>query len=177
MSTNDEDSDENDLHNTAIIEDPADESSWIMLADDREDQPADREEEPAEREEQPEDEREEQPEDEREEQPEDEREEEPEDEDIHNTAIIMDDEEYNNDEYNADISITRAIFGPTNSRNFVPMSTPNVTHETLASFYINETSHETLPTPPRPITPTTPPRPTRDSESEPDSPIINSRRS
>ena len=162
MSTNDEDSDENDLHNTAIIEDPADESSWIMLD-------ADREEEPAEREEQPEDEREEQP--------EDEREEEPEDEDIHNTAIIMDDEEYNNDEFNADISITRGIFGPTNCRNFVPMSTPNVTHETLASFYINETSHETLPTPPRPITPTTPPRPTRDSESESDSPIINSRRS
>ena len=169
MSSNDEDSDENDLHNTAIIEDPADESSWIMLADDREDQPADREEEPAEREEQPEDEREEQP--------EDEREEEPEDEDIHNTAIIMDDEEYNNDEYNADISITRAIFGPTNSRNFVPMSTPNVTHETLASFYINETSHQTLPTPPRQITPTTPPRPTEDSESEPDSPIIKPRRS
>ena len=170
MSTNDEESDENDLHNTAIIEDPADESSWIMLD-------ADREEEPAEREEQPEDEREEQPEDEREEQAEDEREEEPEDEDIHNTAIIMDDEEYNNDEFNADISITRGIFGPTNCRNFVPMSTPNVTHETLASFYINETSHQTLPTPPRQITPTTPPRPTEDSESEPDSPIIKPRRS
>ena len=155
MSSNDEDSDENDLHNTAIIEDPADESSWIMLDAERE----------------------EQPEDEREEQPEDEREEEPEDEDIHNTAIIMDDEEYNNDEFNADISITRGIFGSTNCRNFVPMSTPNVTHETLASFYINETSHQTLPTPPRQITPTTPPRPTEDSESEPDSPIIKPRRS
>ena len=58
-------------------------------------------------------------------------------EDIHNTAILEDDEENENDEFNADVSITSRAIGPFTCPGMVPMSTPNVTNETMTSFFIN----------------------------------------
>ena len=147
-------SDVDDLHNTAIIEDPADNSLWITLRP---------EEEHEELEDEPEAEN---------------------NEDIHNTAILEDDEENENDEFNADVSITSRAIGPFTCPGMVPMSTPNVTNETMTSFFINLTSTSQsssrdyiLPTPPRPPSPDQLVPSRLDSESEPDSPIIKSRSS
>ena len=188
-------SDVDDLHNTAIIEDPADNSLWITLRPEEEHEELEDEHEELEDEhDELEDEHEE-----LEEEPED-------DEDIHNTAILEDDEEYENDEFNADVSVTSHGYGPFTCPNMIPMSTPNVTNETMTSFFINLTSasqtrgplqalpiphrilHDTtyendssrdniLPTPPRPISPDQLVPSRQDSESEPDSPIIKSRSS
>ena len=105
-------------------------------------------------------------------------------EDIHNTAILEDDEENENDEFNADVSITSRAIGPFTCPGMVPMSTPNVTNETMTSFFINLTSASQsssrdyiLPTPPRPPSPDQLVPSRLDSESEPDSPIIKSRSS
>ena len=126
-------------------------------------------------------------------------------EDIHNTAILEDDEENENDEFNADVSVTSRANGPFTCPGMIPMSTPNVTNETMTSFFINltsasqtqgplqplpiphrilhdstyenDSSRDYIPPPPRPPSPDQLVPSRLDSESEPDSPIIKSRSS